>query len=379
MIKNMPNKIKVMRVIARMNIGGPAVQVMELMNGIDNQFFDQKLYTGYCDKNEAEFLDVFPNNITINRIPGFGRRINFISDFKAFLYLLLEIKRFKPDIIHTHTAKAGLIGRLAGLVSLRKVRLIHTYHGHLLNGYFTPMKTRLVVIAERFLALFTFKLVCVGKQVQTDLLAAGIGKTDQYVVISPGIKIGEIPDKAILRSKFGITHDQIVITYLGRITSIKRPDRFSEVVINLVKSDKNILFLIVGSGDLESDLKTSLSSVAENVKFLGWRTDIENILGATDILLLTSDNEGIPISIIQAALAGVPTVSTNVGSIKEIITNGENGFLTSSDPNDISRFLQILIRDQELRNKFGLSVKQEVTNKFSVSSFLKNYQNLYLN
>jgi glycosyltransferase involved in cell wall biosynthesis len=379
MIKNMPNKIKVMRVIARMNIGGPAVQVMELMNGIDNQFFDQKLYTGYCDKNEAEFLDVFPNNITINRIPGFGRRINFISDFKAFLYLLLEIKRFKPDIIHTHTAKAGLIGRLAGLVSLRKVRLIHTYHGHLLNGYFTPMKTRLVVIAERFLALFTFKLVCVGKQVQTDLLAAGIGKTDQYVVISPGIKIGEIPDKAILRSKFGITHDQIVITYLGRITSIKRPDRFSEVVINLVKSDKNILFLIVGSGDLESDLKTSLSSVAENVKFLGWRTDIENILGATDILLLTSDNEGIPISIIQAALAGVPTVSTNVGSIKEIITNGENGFLTSSDPNDISRFLQILIRDQELRNKFGLSVKQVVTNKFSVSSFLKNYQNLYLN
>lgn len=379
MIKNMPNKIKVMRVIARMNIGGPAVQVMELMNGIDKQFFDQKLYTGYCDKNEAEFLDVFPNNITINRIPGFGRRINFISDFKAFLYLLLEIKRFKPDIIHTHTAKAGLIGRLAGLVSLRKVRLIHTYHGHLLNGYFTPMKTRLVVIAERFLALFTFKLVCVGKQVQTDLLAAGIGKTDQYVVISPGIKIGEIPDKAILRSKFGITHDQIVITYLGRITSIKRPDRFSEVVINLVKSDKNILFLIVGSGDLESDLKTSLSSVAENVKFLGWRTDIENILGATDILLLTSDNEGTPISIIQAALAGVPTVSTNVGSIKEIITNGENGFLTSSDPNDISRSLQILIRDQELRNKFGLSVKQVVTNKFSVSSFLKNYQNLYLN
>lgn len=379
MIKNMPNKIKVMRVIARMNIGGPAVQVMELMNGIDKQFFDQKLYTGYCDKNEAEFLDVFPNNITINRIPGFGRRINFISDFKAFLYLLLEIKRFKPDIIHTHTAKAGLIGRLAGLVSLRKVRLIHTYHGHLLNGYFTPMKTRLVVIAERFLALFTFKLVCVGKQVQADLLAAGIGKTDQYVVISPGIKIGEIPDKAILRSKFGITHDQIVITYLGRITRIKRPDRFSEVVINLVKSDKNILFLIVGSGDLESDLKTSLSSVAENVKFLGWRTDIENILGATDILLLTSDNEGTPISIIQAALAGVPTVSTNVGSIKEIITNGENGFLTSSDPNDISRSLQILIRDQELRNKFGLSVKQVVTNKFSVSSFLKNYQNLYLN
>lgn len=375
----MPNKIKVMRVIARMNIGGPAVQVMELMNGIDKQFFDQKLYTGYCDKNEAEFLDVFPNNITINRIPGFGRRINFISDFKAFLYLLLEIKRFKPDIIHTHTAKAGLIGRLAGLVSLRKVRLIHTYHGHLLNGYFTPMKTRLVVIAERFLALFTFKLVCVGKQVQTDLLAAGIGKTDQYVVISPGIKIGEIPDKAILRSKFGITHDQIVITYLGRITRIKRPDRFSEVVINLVKNDKNILFLIVGSGDLESDLKTSLSSVAENVKFLGWRTDIENILGATDILLLTSDNEGTPISIIQAALAGVPTVSTNVGSIKEIITNGENGFLTSSDPNDISRSLQILIRDQELRNKFGLSVKQVVTNKFGVSSFLKNYQNLYLN
>lgn len=370
-------KIKVLRIIARMNVGGPAVQISNLMRGLDPKIFDQKLITGYCEQNEIDYLELNAPEIPCTRIKGFGRRVSPKEDLLAFFYLAREIKRFKPDYIHTHTAKAGVLGRAAAILVFSRAKLIHTFHGHLLHGYFSPFKTKLVVLIEKLLATRSTTLVSVGEQVRNDLLAAGVGRQDQFRIIPPGVYLGAIPKSHLIRTSLDIPESATVITFLGRITKVKRPDRFAQVALQISKQTPNIYFLIVGSGELEEILKNELSTISPKVKFLGWRNDIENILEATDIMLLTSDNEGTPVSAIQAGMAGIPTVSTNVGSVSKIIEDGVSGILTSLNPSEIVEQLQKLIRDTKLRQTLGERAKLDITERFSVSQLIKKHEEIY--
>ena len=370
-------KIKVLRIIARMNVGGPAVQISNLMRGLDPKIFDQKLITGYCEQNEIDYLELNAPEIPCTRIKGFGRRVSLKEDLLAFFYLAREIKKFKPDYIHTHTAKAGVLGRIAAILVFSRAKLIHTFHGHLLHGYFSPFKTKLVVLIEKLLATRSTTLVSVGEQVRNDLLAAGVGRQDQFRIIPPGVYLGAIPKSHLIRTSLDIPESATVITFLGRITKVKRPDRFAQVALQISKQTPNIYFLIVGSGELEEILKNELSTISPKVKFLGWRNDIENILEATDIMLLTSDNEGTPVSAIQAGMAGIPTVSTNVGSVSKIIEDGVSGILTSLNPSEIVEQLQKLIRDTKLRQTLGERAKLDITERFSVSQLIKKHEEIY--
>jgi glycosyltransferase involved in cell wall biosynthesis len=231
---------------------------------------------------------------------------------------------------------------------------------------------------ERYLARRSKTLVSVGSQVRDDLLAAGIGTPDQYVVIPPGISLGPIPDHTTSRGSLGISQDATTITFLGRITSIKRPDRFAQVALQVAANNPKVHFLIVGSGDLADALKSQLYKISSQVTFLGWRSDVENILSATDILLLTSDNEGTPISAIQAGMAGMPTVSTNVGSVSEVIKDGISGVLTSLDVSEIVNAVQSLISDPALRSRLGESAKIDMNARYGVARLVNDYQKLYL-
>ena len=373
----MQPKIKVLRIIARMNVGGPAVQITNLMRGLDPNIFDQKLITGYCEQNETDYLEINAPEIPCTRIKGFGRRVSLKEDFLAFFYLAREVKKFKPDYIHTHTAKAGVLGRTAAILMFSRTKLIHTFHGHLLHGYFSPFKTKLVVLVEKLLAMRSTILVSVGEKVRDDLLAAGVGRQDQFKIIPPGVDLGAIPESHLIRTNLGIPESATVITFLGRITKVKRPDRFAQVALQISKQNPNIYFLIVGSGELEEILKSELSTISLKAKFLGWRNDIENILGATDILLLTSDNEGTPVSAIQAGIAGIPTVSTNVGSVSKIIEDGVSGILTSLNPIEIAEQLQKLITGTKLRQILGERAKLDITERFSVSQLIKKHEEIY--
>ena len=373
----MQPKVKVLRIIARMNVGGPAVQISNLMRGLDPKIFDQKLITGYCEQNEIDYLELNAPEIPCTRIKGFGRRVSLKEDLLAFFYLAREIKKFKPDYIHTHTAKAGVLGRTAAILVFSPAKLIHTFHGHLLHGYFSPFKTKLVVLIEKLLATRSTTLVSVGEQVRDDLLAAGVGRQDQFRIIPPGVYLGAIPKSHLIRTSLDIPESSTVITFLGRITKVKRPDRFAQVALQISKQTPNINFLIVGSGELEEILKSELSTISSKVKFLGWRNDIENILEATDIMLLTSDNEGTPVSAIQAGMAGIPTVSTNVGSVSKIIEDGVSGILTSLNPSEIVEQLQKLIRDTKLRQTLGERAKLDITEHFSVSQLIKKHEEIY--
>ena len=371
-------RVKVLRIISRMNIGGPALQISGLMRGIDQDKVNQKLLTGYCKPDEADFIEIIAPELKVQRINGLGRSINLVADISALLQIIKIIREFKPNFIHTHTAKAGVLGRIAGLLANRNAKLIHTYHGHLLTGYFSPIKTKFIILVERILAKFSFKLICVGSKVRDDLLKVKIGDSSKYVIIGPGIKFGEPPIRNFSRLNFDIDLDDIVIIFLGRITGIKRPDRFCNIVLNLARRHPKIRILIVGSGDLEVLMHKKLSEIKERVDFLGWRSDVENILACADILLLTSDNEGTPTSVIQAGMAGVPTVATNVGSLPEVIENGVTGILTDPDEDALAMALESLVLDPELRKNLGENAKKDMSRRYSISRMVESYQSLYL-
>ena len=195
MNRNIEGPIRVMRVIARMNIGGPAVQVSGLMRGFSASDFTQQLYTGFCAVDEADYLETVATDIKANRIEGFGRRVSLGGDLRALIALVKEIRRFKPHIIHTHTAKAGSLGRIASIISLQPSIRVHTFHGHLLKGYFGPFKRYLVVTAEKILANFTDQLLAVGETVRQDLLNAGIGSKESFGVMPPGLALNVLPGK----------------------------------------------------------------------------------------------------------------------------------------------------------------------------------------
>jgi glycosyltransferase involved in cell wall biosynthesis len=376
---NSDKRIKVMRIIARMNVGGPAVQVSGLMRGLSSNDFDHRLYTGYCAEDEADYIKEQAPDVKAIQLDGLGRKVNLRTDFLILFKLIREIRSFKPDVIHTHTAKAGVIGRLASIFSLHSSFRVHTFHGHLLSGYFSSVKTRLVVLIERVLALETHILVSVGEKVRDELLAKKIGNFSKFRIFPPGLVLKTLITRDSALTSLGLDSTYIYVSFIGRITQIKRPDRFLEMVELVYRKNNNVKFLVAGGGDLLDVCQKTASDKALPVIFLGWRSDIENVISASDIVVLTSDNEGTPISLIQAGLAGKPTVSTNVGSVKEIVLDGKTGLITELTPESISIAIDILIKDKALRNRFGLAAKAHTQANYSVNRLIQDHAELYKN
>ncbi len=377
MTRSTETPIRVMRIIARMNVGGPAVQVSGLMRGFNPTEFDHRLYTGYCAEDEADYLDTVATDVKSFRIDGFGRRVSLLGDLKAFFALINEIRNFKPDVIHTHTAKAGFLGRVASIVSLLPSIRVHTFHGHLLNGYFGPFRRSLVVIVEKLLAIFTNELLAVGDKVREDLLRAGIGSRSKFGLMPPGLSIGELPSREESRIALGLETNGLQCAFIGRVTQIKRPDRFLDVVSELKKRNVRLDFLIAGDGELLERCRDRIKKEVLPVRILGWQSDIERVLSAADIVVLTSDNEGTPLSLIQAGMAGLPVVSTKVGSVHEVVLDGITGIVTTLNVLEIANALENLYRDQELRDRLGKAAQEFTLANFGVDRLVQDHEQLY--
>ncbi len=369
--------IRVMRIIARMNVGGPAVQVSGLLRGLNSTEFDQRLYTGFCSIDEADYLDSVATDVNANRIEGLGRRVSISGDIRAFLTLVKAFREFNPHIIHTHTAKAGFLGRIASLISLQKSIRVHTFHGHLLNGSFGPFKRTLVVIAEKFLALITQQLLAVGDKVRQDLLEAGIGSKEKFGLMPPGLAIGNLPSKKEALTFFELNHERLQCAFIGRVTQIKRPDRFLDVVSEVKKRHINLDFFIAGDGELLEGCRERIIAESLPVKVLGWQSNIERVLSAADIVLLTSDNEGTPLSLIQAGMAGLPVVTTNVGSVPEVVLGNVTGIITSLDVQEIADALEKLVSDKVLRAQLGSAAQEFTLANFGVQRLVDDHEKLY--
>ncbi len=370
-------RIKVLQIIARMNVGGPAVIVADLMRGLDATRFDQVLITGFCDENEADYLETVATDVHATRVGGLGRSISPMADLRAFFSLVSLIRRERPDVVHTHTAKAGVLGRLATILSGSKALRIHTFHGHLLHGYFAGWKVRLVIAIEKFLATKTNVLIAVGNQVKDDLLEVEIGNRDQYRVFFPGLPTPAEIDPQVARKNLGLDAEAIYCTFVGRLTQIKRPDRLLDVAAACVARKLDLHFLIAGEGELFESSKARAEREELPVTFLGWRSDIDQLFAASDMAILTSDNEGIPLTLIQAAFAGIPIVATKVGSIADIVVDGETGFLTSTQAGAMASALSALVTDEELRFELGSVGKAHAERYFSLEKSLADHSSLY--
>jgi glycosyltransferase involved in cell wall biosynthesis len=369
--------IKVLQVIARMNVGGPAVIVADLMRGLDPVKFEQKLITGYCADNEADYLETVATDVKATRIGGLGRSISPMADARAFLKLIALIRRENPDVIHTHTAKAGVLGRLAAILAGSRALKVHTFHGHLLHGYFAGWKIKLVIAIEKYLATRTDILVAVGNQVKEDLLAAGIGERNQYKVFFPGLPTPADFDRDGVRKEIGLDLDAIYCTFVGRLTQIKRPDRLLDVVAASVARGLKLNFLVAGEGELFESSKARALEENLPITFLGWRSDIDQLFAASDMAILTSDNEGIPLTLIQAAFAGIPIVAPRVGSIADIVIDGETGFLTSPQAGAMASAISALVTDEDLREELGSVGRAHAEKYFSLEKSLADHAALY--
>jgi glycosyltransferase involved in cell wall biosynthesis len=368
---------KVMQIIARMNVGGPAILVADLMRNLDSSKFETRLVTGYCDENESDYLDEVAIDIKAIRVPGFGRSISIRKDLKAFFLLMREIRRFKPDVVHTHTAKAGVLGRVATFLARPTAKRIHTFHGHLLHGYFNSRKVQILILVEKILGLITYKFVAIGNVVKNDLVIAGIAKNNKFEVIYPGLQNLVIYPQVEARKTLGLDPEKIYVTYVGRLTQIKRPDRLIDLGRSLKDDHPTTHIIIAGAGELLEELKLLSESESLPVTFMGWRNDIDLILSASDIALLCSDNEGVPLTLIQASQTGLPIVTTNVGSVSDIVIDGVTGLLTEISANGVIQGVSKLLEDPDMRIRLGKSGQMRAKEFFSSQAMVERHEVLY--
>ncbi|MGI5231945.1 glycosyltransferase [Actinoallomurus sp. CA-142502] len=369
-------RIRVMRIIARMNVGGPALQASVLMRGLDRELFDQRLYTGTVEPGEADYLELRARDVTPHRIATLGRSIRPADDARAVASLVAEMRRFRPHIVHTHTAKAGLLGRTAAVLARVPAR-VHTYHGHLLYGYFSPAKTQLVVQSERMSARLCDRLVAVGTRVRDELIGAGIGRAEQYAVVPPGTELRPPPARAAARLALGLPGDGPVVAFVGRLTGVKRPDRLVEVARELRRLVPGVRFVICGSGDAAGEIAAAAPEFDGAMRMVGWRRDVETVYGAADLVLLTSDNEGMPVSLIEAALSGLPVVATRVGSVAEVVHDGVTGLLAPCDAGTLARRAAGLLLDDPRRREMGRRARAWATQRFGAERLVADITGIY--
>nr|WP_260860092.1 glycosyltransferase [Streptomyces cupreus] len=358
-----------------MNVGGPALQVSTLMRRLDPERFDHRLFAGSVGPDEADYIDHCAPDVSVTRIPALGRAVRPADDLRALAELIAAMRRFRPHIVHTHTAKAGALGRVAAVMARVPAR-VHTFHGHLLHGYFSPVKTRLVVGTERRLARHCDRLLSVGARVQDELLAAGIGRPEQYVVVPPGTTLPTPPGRVEARRRLGLPERCPVVAYVGRVTRIKRPDRFLEVAREVHRAVPDAVFLVCGEGE-QQDALASVSDLGSALHLLGWRSDVETVHAAADVVLLTSDNEGMPLSLIEAGQAGVPVVATNVGSVAEVVRDKETGLLASTSPAELAGHTVRLLHDEPLRRRMGERAAAWTAQRFGAQRLVTDIQDVY--
>lgn len=359
--------MRVVHLIARVNQGGTATWLSNLIRGLRASGIDTYLLSGYCPENEKE--DTSFEELNGIRIENMGRQISLVNDFKALIEIRKHLITIKPDVLNTHTAKAGTLGRIATLtIFFNRPKVVHTYHGHVLDGYFNSITSWVFKIIERNLARITDVILISSNKVKVQLLEKGIGKANKYRYVSPGIKEMKKLNKEIACAQLGVENSEILIGWMGRLTRIKMPERFLDLARNFPECD----FVIAGEGELREDLENSAPS---NIVFVGWQSP-EVFWSACDIAVLTSQNEGKPLALVEAAQLGIPVIAENVGGVSEVVLDKVTGLLISSD-NQRSDALRKLIDSKELRNQMGKSAHNFALEEFGITRFVNRHIEIY--
>jgi len=381
-------RTKILRVIARLNMGGPALHVAYLTAGLRERGYDTTLVAGSLARGEDSMAFVADaRDVQIVRIDQLGREISPLRDLVATVRLAWLIRRERPDILHTHTAKAGTVGRVAALLAgRRRPRIVvHTFHGHVLRGYFGPVRSWFFLLLERWLASRTTALIAVSPQVRDDLVALGVAPPERFVVIRLGIELGErvAPEqngRAESRRYLGIEPDRFAVGWIGRMTAVKRTDDVLVAFKRLRDEGVDAVLCMVGDGPDRQDLERRAHElgIVRDTLFLGYQEDVAPFYAAFDALVLPSSNEGTPVSAIEALAAGRPVVATRVGGVPDVVQEGDDGFLVEPGAtDDLADRLAQLARDPGLRERMGRAGRERVLPRYAVERLVDDVDRLY--
>jgi glycosyltransferase involved in cell wall biosynthesis len=401
------SQVKVVRIIDRLNIGGPAKHVVWLTAGLDPDVFETTLITGTVPPGEGD-MSYFARNHKVEPvvIEEMSRELS-LRDLLVICKLVFLFLRIKPQVIHTHKAKAGATGRVAAMLYKwltpsalwlrpRPCFVVHTYHGHVFHSYYGRLKTRFFVAIERLLATFcTDRIVVVSEQQRREIQQSfRIGRPEQFRVVPLGIDFGEITEgQQKLRKDYSIGNEKVVIGIIGRLCEVKNHLMYLEAAKQLVGrngSQRQPLFVIVGDGHLRADVENRARElgVADQVIFTGFRDDAMSLYAGLDIVALTSLNEGTPLTLIEAMCCGRPVASTEVGGVIDVMgapkasmdgfTVWEHGVsVPSRDSGALSRALRYLIDNPEQRREMGERGRAFVTTELSKDRLVSDVESLY--
>ncbi len=381
-------RVKILRVIARLNMGGPALHVAYLTEGLTKRGYDTTLVSGSLARGEDSMAFVADaRGVEVVRIDELGREISPLRDLLATIRLAKLIRKERPQILHTHTAKAGTVGRVAALLagSRKPPIIVHTFHGHVLRGYFGPLRSLFFRLLERRLAAGTTALIAVSPQVRDDLVALGVAPRERFVVIRLGIELDEriAPDqngRGESRRYLGIPGDRFAVGWIGRMTAVKRTDDVLVAFKRLRDSGVDAVLCMVGDGPdrLQLEQRAHELGVARDTLFLGYQEDVAQFYAAFDALVLPSGNEGTPVSVIEALAAELPVVATRVGGVPDVVRDGEDGFLVEAGAtDDLADRLAQLAGDPALRARMGKQGRERVLPRYAVERLVEDIDELY--
>lgn len=384
--------IRVARVITRLNIGGPSIQAARLTTALESHGFKTTLLHGRLGEGEGDMSYLVPSGAEARYIPTLCRPLLPLDDLRTLVTLYRELRATRPAIVHTHMAKAGLLGRLAALTynltrgSAPRAKVVHTYHGHVLDGYFNKAATTLFINFERALAAISDRLIAISPAIRQELLEHyRIGSTDKYRVVPLGFDLAPfaaVDDRARAeaRQTLNLPAGSPVISTVGRLTAIKQHRLFLDTVKRVVAIHPDALAVIAGGGELEDDLKRYAASlgIADRVRMLGWRRDLPVIYAATDVFLLTSRNEGTPVALIEAMASGVPGVSTAVGGVVDVIGDASTGRTAPfGDADKLARSTNELLSSPALRAEMGAAARARVLARYDINRLVGDIAALY--
>lgn len=387
---------RVLRILNRLIVGGPLLNATLLTRYMAPEF-ETLLVAGQKESHEKE-ADFVVKDLGIEPkfLPEMERSINLFQDYKAYLKMKKIIREFKPDIVHTHAAKPGMIGRMAAR-SMKAPVIIHTYHGHVFHSYFGNFKTKAIIKAEQFMGRRSDAIIAISELQKKELVEKfKIAPAEKFRVIPLGLDLDKFQRNSSakrdqFRNEFSVGENEIVITIIGRLVPIKNHHLFLEAIAYVLKNtSKKIKAFIVGDGETRRELEDKAESLdikfssEKNFRhphplvFTSWRHDVDVINAGSDIIALTSLNEGTPVSLIEAQAAGKAVISTKVGGIGDVVKENETALL--SPVNDVESFqknLLQLVQDDNLRKSLGSKGADFVMQKYSYHRLVKDMSSLY--
>jgi glycosyltransferase involved in cell wall biosynthesis len=378
-------RVKVLRIIGRLNVGGPAIHVVNLTAGLNPPRYQSLLVAGSENEAEGSMLDfALSHGVRPTVIPEMVTAFSLAPrDAKALWKLYGLMRKERPQIVHTHTAKAGFLGRLAARLAGVPI-IVHTFHGHVLHGYYGPSKSWVLRRMEQSLAWFTDRLVTVSEQVKSELVSYGIARAEKINVIPLGFDLEPFLSSHTHRGEFrreiGLSDEIKLIGIVGRIFPIKNHSLFLECAARIYAREPTARFVIVGDGVLRSALEHQAQKLglAQQVLFTGWRRDLPRIYADLDVLVVSSDNEGTPVSAIEAMASSCPVVATHVGGLPDLITHKKTGFLVRPrDPDGIAASVLQVLQNPQMAQTLTRNARIAARNRFAMKRLISDTHHLY--